>query len=106
MKKVIVIITVVILIGTMLSAAGPRPVNPMMGTLEWQRVNVCGVSDYVSLPVMENLYLTGRFQPTQGLLQGCTIQATGSPYTLEGCKYFAVDKYTITCDQARAGGHR
>ena len=106
MKKTIAVIILVVVIGSMLSAAGPRQITPLMGTLKWQRVNVCGVSDYVSLPVMDNVYLTGRFEPTQGLYQGCSIQASGSPYTLEGCKYFAVDKYTITCDQARAGGHR
>jgi hypothetical protein len=106
MKKTIVVIILVVVIGTMLSAAGPRQITPLFGTLRWQRVNVCGVSDYVSLPVMDNVFLTGTFAPTQGLFQGCSIQASGSPYTLEGCKFFAVEKYTITCDNASSGGHR
>ena len=106
MKKTIVVIILVVVIGSMLSAAGPRNITPLIGTLQWHQASVCGVSDYVALPVMDNVFLTGSFQPTQGLFQGCTIQATGSSYSFEGCKYFAVEKYSISCNDARAGGHR
>lgn len=106
MKRTIAVIIFVVVIASMLSAAGIRPIQPLQGILQWERANVCGVSDYVSLPVMDKVYLTGNFKPTHGLFEGCTLKAVGSPYTLEGCKLFAVDQYTITCDSVNTGGHR
>jgi len=106
MKRRIAAILFVVVIAGMLSAAGIRPIQHLKGTLLWQQANICGVSDYVALPVMQNIFLTGKFVPTRGLFRGCSLDAIGSSYTAEGCRYFAVDKYTITCDQVYTGGHR
>lgn len=97
MKKPILIIVLLVVIACMLSAASPRPRDTLMGTLQWQHNTICGVSDYVFTHAMTNIYLAGRFTPTEGLLQGCTILATGV-YHLNGhCDFFMVDSYTVTC---------
>ena len=106
MKKTFAVIVVVILVGSLLTAAAPRKLQNLQGILHWQRANICGVSDFVSLPVMTNAYLTGNFAPTQGLFQGCHIAATGYYYTTGPCYYFAVDRYSLTCSAAGGGGER
>jgi hypothetical protein len=106
MKKTIAVIVLVILVGSTLTAAAPLKLQTLQGTLHWQHVNVCGVSDFVPLPVMTNAYLTGNFAPTHGLVQGCHIAAIGYYYNTGACYYFAVDEYAISCTQARGGGKR
>ncbi len=106
MKRTIAVIILVVVIGSMLTAAGIRTTQSLQGTLRWTRGSVCGVSDYVSLPVMDNVFLTGKFVPTNGLVQGCTLNAMGSAYTVGSCQYFAVDRYSIACDHSSSGGHR
>jgi hypothetical protein len=106
MKKTIAVIVLVILVGSLLTAAAPRKLDTLQGTLQWQHVNICGVSDFVPLPVMANAYLTGNFAPTNGILQGCHITATGFFNNTGLCNYFAVDKYQISCTQIQGRGIR
>ena len=99
MKKTLVLMVLVVVVGALLTAAKPVPpaYQTLEGTLRWQRASVCGVSDFVALPVMTNVYLTGNFAPTRGLVRGCTIGATGYYYDVGACTYFAVEEYTIRC---------
>ena len=99
MKKSIVAIILVGLVGILLTAAVPVPPpnQTLTGTLRWQRASVCGVSDYVPLPVMTNVYLIGNFKPTNGTLQGCHIEAQGTYFKTNTCTYFAVDKFKVVC---------
>ena len=106
MKRTIAVMVVVILVGSLLTAAAPLKPQTLQGILHWQHANVCGVSDFVPLPVMTNAYLTGNFAPTQGLFQGCHIVAIGYYYKTGPCYYFAVDRYSISCSAARGGGGR
>jgi len=97
MKKSILMIVLIFLLASTLTAASPRPRDTLQGILQWQRNSVCGVSDYVSTHAMTNVYLTGKFTPTQGLLQGCTILATGAYHLSGHCDFFMVDSYTLNC---------
>jgi hypothetical protein len=99
MKKLIVVIVLVVLMGLLLSAAAPipPPTQTLQGRLRWQRNSICGVSDYVSTEAMTNVYLTGKFTPTRGLLVGCQVTATGNFYRAGQCDYFNVDAYKISC---------
>lgn len=97
MKRKIVALVLLIAIATLLSAAANRPIERLDGILHWKPSIICGVPDYVSLPVMDKVYLTGNFKPTHGVAEGCTIHAFGSPYMIEGCRLFAVARYTIDC---------
>ncbi len=100
MKKVMVLAVLFILAGFLLTAAAqlPPPTAALHGTLAWQRASVCGVSDYVPAPVMANVYLTGKFIPTNGVLNGCHLDATGFYYsTSPACNYFFVQTYQVVC---------
>ncbi len=103
MKKLIILIVVLVLVGSVLIAARPAPVPStthyqfMQGLLRWERVNVCGVSDYVANEAMSKVFLTGKFVPTDGHLAGCRITAVGAYYRAGGCLYFNVDSYELAC---------
>ncbi len=104
MKKLIVVIVVIVLVGISLTAAAPHNSKTLFGTLQWKPNYICGAADYVPTEAMVNVYLTGKFTPTDGLLQGCHIVAIGSSYTMGPCSFFAVDKYTVSCSSDAGGG--
>ena len=99
MKKLIVLVVLFVLLGVITTAAAPipPPTQSLQGNLRWQNASWCGVADYVPLQVMTNVYLTGKFKPTQGLFQGCQISATGFFYNVGQCRYFSVSTYKLTC---------
>ncbi len=99
MKKLIVIIVLVVLMGVLLTAAVPAPAPDqiLQGKLQWQRNNICGVSDYVPTEAMTKVHLMGKFTPTQGLFVGCKIVATGTYFHSGQCDYFNVSTYKISC---------
>jgi hypothetical protein len=97
MKKTFVVIILVVLLASMLTAAAPRKLQTLQGTLHWSHANICGVSDYVPTEVMTDVHLTGNFSPTNGINQGCRIVATGYFYSTGQCTYFSVDQYQLTC---------
>lgn len=99
MKKSIVLIVLVVMVGLVLTAAVPvpPPTQFLQGKLNWQHNNICGVSDYVSTEAMTNVYLTGKFSPSGGVLVGCQIQATGFFYRAGRCEYFDVSTYKTAC---------
>jgi hypothetical protein len=56
------------------------------------------IRDYVSLPVMENVYLLGKGFPTLGQFQGCRIIALGNYVKIStSCTAFHVTSSTILC---------
>jgi hypothetical protein len=97
MKKRFVVIILVVLLASMLTAAAPRKLQTLHGTLHWSHANICGVSDFVPTEIMTNVHLTGNFAPTNGINQGCRIFATGYFYNTGPCSYFSVDKYRLSC---------
>ena len=99
MKKNMVVVVLIVLVWVLLTAASPLPPpnQALKGMLRWQNASVCGVSDYVPLTSMDNIYLTGKFKPTNGVLQGCQIVATGFRYDTGSCKYFFVQTFRIAC---------
>ncbi len=105
MKKSLVLLVLVFVVGILLTAAVPvpPPTETLQGKLLWQRNNICGVSDYVSTEAMTNVYLTGKFNPTRGLLVGCQIQATGFFYRTGQCDYFNVSTSKIACPTFPSG---
>ena len=103
MKKTIVLLSLVVLIAALLMAFSvqvPLPIQTIQGKLQWNNHNgICGFPDYVSLPVMDNYYLTGKGFPTQGQFEGCTIYGQGTLSTIEGCKIFTVTDSKISCSK-------
>ncbi len=100
MKKLIVLVVVLILVGSVLIAATPAPslrTQTLQGSLRWEKRNVCGVSDYVSNEAMTNIFLTGNFAPTNGQFVGCRVTATGTYYQASSCNYFKVSAYQVVC---------
>jgi hypothetical protein len=103
MKKSLVVMVLVLLVGAMLTAAKALPpaTQNLQGTLRFQRNNVCGVSDFVlkdgSTGGATPVYLTGKFQPTNGILQGCHLSAVGFFYQAGACHYFFTASYTVGC---------
>lgn len=99
MKKSMVIIFLVVLVGGLLTAANPMTSKnqSLQGRLLWERASVCGASDFVSNQAMDKIYLTGNFFPTHGELQGCQVTAVGYYYDAGACKYFSVNKYGLAC---------
>ncbi len=97
MKKSIVLIVLMVILASTLTASYPAPRHTLQGTLMWARNSVCGVSDYVSTHAMTNVYLTGKFNPTLGVLQGCSILATGRYHLSGHCDFFMVESYTVSC---------
>jgi hypothetical protein len=102
MKKTI-LIALVLLAAILLMAATPAPLQKLSGTLRFDRANICGLPDYVALPVMDNVYLKGLVFPSTGQFQGCHIDALGlyriSPSSSQ-CKVFDVRSVSITCPYA------
>ena len=104
MKKITVIILVVV-VASLLSAYTPvpNPVPPLIqrisGTLGFSRNTVCMIQDFVSLPVMDNVYLRGNGFPTTGQFRGCWIDAMGSYTSIGTCKVFQVTSARISCLQ-------
>ena len=102
MKKITVIILVV-LIAALLSAFTPvpnpvpPPIQRLSGTLGFSRNTVCMIQDYVSLPVMDNIYLRGNGFPTLGQYRGCRIEAVGIYTSIGTCKVFQVTSARILC---------
>ena len=99
MKKLIVLIVVVILLGMALSAAAPASdlSQNLKGVLHFQRNTICGSSYHVPVEAMFDVFLTGNFKPQGDALAGCKISATGFFYNLGPCQYFNVDRYQAAC---------
>jgi hypothetical protein len=55
------------------------------------------ISDYIALPVMENVYMVGKGFPTRGQLLGCGIVATGYYLSTGPCRIFQVTSSSISC---------
>jgi hypothetical protein len=104
MKKITVIILVV-LIAVLLSAFTPvpnpvpPPIQHLSGTLGYGHNSVCMIQDFVSLPVMDNIYLRGNGFPTIGQYRGCRIEAAGTYVSIDTCKVFQVSSARIFCQQ-------
>ncbi len=99
MKKLVVIVLVVLLTIVSLAAnnvPGPGPLT-VKGTLRYGRNNICSISDYIALPVMDNLYLTGKGFPTQGQYNGCQIRANGYLVAAKPCRIFMVTDSSLMC---------
>jgi hypothetical protein len=99
MKKLIVVIVLVIVLGTALSAAAPASElnHNLRGLLHYQRNTICGTSYHVPVEAMFDVFLTGNFKPQGDVLAGCRINATGFFYTVGTCAYFNVDSYQAAC---------
>jgi hypothetical protein len=95
MKKTILITLAILLVAVLTSASHPVPLQRLQGTLLWERNNICGLPDYVPLPVMENVYLVGNGFPTSGQFQGYGIDAWGTFGKIDGCRVFLVSTYTL-----------
>ena len=103
MKK-ITLLVLLVLVAALLTASYPvpvpvpAPVQRLTGILSYSRNNVCMIRDYVSLPVMENVYIVGKGFPTLGQFQGCQITAIGNYIGSNSyCKVFQVTSSTISC---------
>jgi hypothetical protein len=99
MKKTL-LVSLVLLVAVLLMAATPAPIHKLSGTLRFDRANICGIPDYVALPVMDNVYLLGADFPSQGQYQGCHIEALGNYRISTGtsqCKVFQVRSVNIVC---------
>ena len=100
MKKTLVI-SLALLVAILLMAAIPAPQQRLTGTLRYGHSTICSLPDYISLPVMDNVYLRGERFPTHGQFQGCRINASGwyvpSSGSVGQCKVFEVLKATVVC---------
>jgi hypothetical protein len=102
MKKLAVIILVVLVAVVSLAAnsapaSGTIPIKDIAGTLRYGGNNICMVRDYISPPVMDNIYLIGKGFPTQGQYRGCHVNATGYFVALQPCRIFLVVRASYNC---------
>lgn len=100
MKKML-LVSLVLLVAFVLIAATPAPLQKVAGTLQYSRGNICNMPDYITLPVMQNLYLKGFMFPTSGQYANCRIVAEGhyelSTSTSPQCRVFDVTRASLVC---------
>ena len=100
MKKTIVLLSLIVLIAALLVAFTPPPsaiIVTLHGILHWNQTAACGYPDFVTNPVMDDYYLTGKGFPTWGQYDGCRIDARGFMSTRNGCYVFSVVESQISC---------
>ncbi len=99
MKKYLVIALVVLVAGALsASSIMPPPAEQRLsGILQYGSKSVCQIPDYISSPLMENIYLIGNGFPTEGQYKSCSIDAAGYYLRIEGCKVFQVSNSSIQC---------
>jgi hypothetical protein len=93
-------------VAILLVAAAPITAQKLSGTLRYGHANICGIPDFIALPVMDNIYLRGPGFPTQGQYAGCQITAVGNfaitSSSVGQCKVFEVSRATIVCPNDNA----
>lgn len=107
MKKLAVIILVVLIAVVSLAAnsvpgTGAVPFKYISGTLKFGGNNICMVRDYISPPVMDNIYLIGQGFPSHGQYQGCQLNAAGYFVALHPCRIFMVTRASVECSASGA----